>query len=83
MPTGFVSRLTAVVVVFALAIQFVKGFEFLCIFGNILNFPSVKALSSSSAVFVNVKDVTLELFDISNACLQLCLQRSELVCVVL
>ena len=78
-----VSRLNAVVVVFALAIQFINGFELLSVFNNIMYFQNVEALTGSSAVFIDLKDITLELIDVSNDCLYLCLQRSELVSVVL
>ena len=82
-PRG-VSRLSAVVVVvFALAIQFINGFELLSVFNNILYFSSVKALAGSSAVLIDLKDSTLKLIDISCKSLHLCLQRSELVSVVL
>ena len=84
MPSGIDCRLNAVVVVvFALAIQFVNGFELLSVFNNILYFPSVEALSSSSAVFIDLKDIALKLIDISCKSLHLCVQRSELVSVVL
>ena len=78
-----VSRLNAVLVVFALAIQFIHGFELLSVFNNILYFPSVEALSSSSTVFINLKDIALELTDVSCKGLNLRLQRPELVSVVL
>ena len=78
-----VSRLGTVVIVFALAIQFINGFKLLSVFNNILYFLSVETLSGSSAVLVDLKDITLKFVDISNKCLYLCLQRSELVSVVL
>ena len=46
------SRFNAVVVVFALAIQFVNGFELLSVF-NIVYFPIIEALSSSFVIFIN------------------------------
>ena len=78
-----VSRFNAVVVVFAFTIQLINGFEILSVFNNILYFPSVEALYSSSAVFIKLNDISLKLIYISCKSLHLCLQRSELVSVVL
>ena len=80
-PPRIVSRLGAVVVVFALAIQFVNGFELLSVFGNILYFPRVEALPSSSTMFINLKDIALELIDVSCKGLYMRLQRPELISV--
>ena len=62
---GIVCRLSAVVVASAFAIQFINGFGLLSVFNNILYFPSVKALSRSSAVFIVLKGIALELIDVS------------------
>ena len=71
--TCVMCRVGVVLIKFALAIQFVNGFELLSVLNGILYFPSVETLPSSSAVFINLKDIVLELIDISCKSLYLCL----------